>query len=435
MADQKKIEAKLLKGFRDYLPQEMVARQEMLDTIRKTFELYGFLPLQTPALEYADVLLGKYGEEGDKLLYRFNDQGKRDVALRYDLTVPLARVIAQYKQQFPLPFKRYQIAPVWRAEKPQKGRFREFVQCDVDIVGTKDISSDIELVSLAVNVLENLGLKFQLRVSDRRILTGVLTKAGVSEEKQTAAIQTIDKYEKIGESGVQAELEKKGFDKNQISELTNFLQISGSNDAILKTLTKYVEDSDQALEAINRFTEIFAELKTAGVDTKQIKLDPTLARGMDYYTGIIFEAVLIKPTGYGSVLGGGRYDELIGMFTGQDLPASGFSIGIDRLFDAVNTDTAKSQNIQALVLFLDKDDRAHYSKLLNELRSAGVRTDFYLKDSDKIGKQLTYAEKIGAQYAIFLGEEEIKAKTINVRDMQTGKSKSLKVKEFIKKIK
>ena len=339
-----KIEPKLLKGFRDFLPKEARKRQFVVNTIKSVFESYGFEPLETPALEYEEILLGKYGDEGDKLMYRFEDNGRRKVALRYDQTVPLARVVAAYQNELPMPFKRYQISNVWRAENTQKGRFREFLQMDTDIVGSDSPLSDTEIITIAVKSLEILGFKdFKILINDRSVFKDIPKEA----------ISTLDKLKKIGEENVIKEMISKGISEEE------------SRNILEKT------KAQEKTELIKNCSQI---LKNIGIDEELLKFEPTLARGLSYYTGLIFEAE-IEGYGAGSVAGGGRYDNLIGMFAdlpaGRQVPAVGFSFGFDRLmeameqFDLFPKDLSKTK---ALVTIFSKELREKSLEVYKKLK-------------------------------------------------------------------
>ncbi len=370
-----------LKGFRDFLPKEMRKRQYVINTLKQVFESYGFEPLETPALEYAEILLGKYGEEGDKLMYKFKDNGDRDVALRYDQTVPLARVVAQYQNELPMPFKRYQIQPVWRAENTQKGRYREFLQCDADIVGANSPLSDAEIINLAEKALEKLGFSnYKIVINDRVNFANV----------PPLAIATIDKLQKIGKEGVLKELGDKGIPASTLDEVLN---------------KKPTENLEKIIRLLNNPRVVF---------------DPTLARGLDYYTGLIFE---IEIEGYsaGSVCGGGRYDNLIGMFAGKDIPAVGFAFGFDRLVEAMDelnlfpTDLATTR---VLVTVFSDDLRNKSIEVANKLRENDINTELYLDDA-KMEKQLKYADQKGIPFVVIIGPDEAKNNTVTLKNMKT----------------
>jgi len=362
-----KITPKTLKGFRDFLPKEARKRAYVIEKLKSVFESYGFEPLETPSLEYAEILTGKYGDEGDKLMYKFKDNGGRDVALRYDQTVPLARVVAEYGEKLPMPFKRYQIQNVWRAENTQRGRFREFLQCDIDTVGTANINADLEIIICVAKCLETLGFKqFKILTNDRKNLKDIPKEA----------IIIIDKLKKIGEEGVKKELSEKGFDSNTLENI----KTSGKTPAI-----------DLLVEKLEG----------------KVLFEPTLARGLDYYTGLIFE---IEIYGYsaGSVAGGGRYDELVGVFSDKQIPAVGASFGFDRLIEAMdelNLFPKDLQTTKALVLNLPNFEEKAL-EVTDKLRTNEINTEVYLDTNVEKGKQFNYAEKKNIPYTIVPNENE-----------------------------
>lgn len=401
------IQAQTLKGFRDFLPKEARKRQYVITTLKKVFESYGFEPLETPALEYEEILLGKYGAEGDKLMYRFEDNGKRRVALRYDQTVPLSRVIAQYQNDLPMPFKRYQIQPVWRAENTQKGRFREFLQCDIDTVGLSSPLSDAEIIAVIAKALDTLGFQnFKILVNDRQNLQFQQNGIALPPDKNIAAVRAIDKLKKIGQDGVLQELIASGFTKEEAND-------------IMRTVVE--------TKLTNRLTEIFALLPTLGVKEKQVEFSPTLARGLDYYTGIIIE---VEVDGYtaGSLGGGGRYDKLVGMFAGRDLPAVGFAFGFDRVMDAMEElqlfPTTLSTT-KVLVSIFSPELKNISMAICEQLRSQSVPTEIYLDDTAKMEKQLKYANQKSIPYVIIIGPEEAVTKQIKIKNMKTGEQQLL----------
>lgn len=410
-----------LKGFRDFLPKEAKKRQYVINTLKSVFESYGFEPLETPALEYEEILLGKYGEEGDKLMYRFEDNGKRRVALRYDQTVPLARVAAQYSNQLPMPFKRYQMQPVWRAENTQKGRFREFLQCDADIVGASSTLSDAEIVMVAIKALEALGfVTFKLLINDRENLQFSVGGITLSQDRNINAVRAIDKLKKIGRATVLQELEQNGFSKTEAQDIMQIVE---------KT------------KPTPRLQEVFASLATTGVSKKFYEFSPTLARGLDYYTGIIIEAEI---DGYeaGSVLGGGRYDKLIGMFSrsassGQaDIPAVGFAFGFDRLMDAMqqfNLFPKELSGTSVLVTIFSKDLQQESLEIASQLRADGISTELYLDPTAKMEKQLKYANQKQIRYVIIVGPEEAAKNVVTIKNMMTREQQQLPL-ESVKEI-
>jgi len=384
-----------LKGFRDFLPGQAKKRQYVVDTLKKVFELYGFEVLETPALEYEEVLLGKYGDEGDKLMYRFKDRGLRKVALKYDQTVPLARVVAQY--ELPTPFKRYQIQPVWRAENPQKGRFREFLQCDIDTVGLASPYADAEIVVCTIKALESLGFKdFKVLINDRTVFAGM----------SPADIRIIDKLKKIGQEKVLEELSDKSLlEKIESQKLTKDLEV------------------------------IFMALEDLGVEKNKYEFLPTLARGLDYYTGMIFE---VEIAGYeaGSVVGGGRYDNLIGMFSGKQVPATGCAFGFDRILEAMQKLGLFPKDLtttKVLVTVFSSELASDSIQLANKLRDAKVNTELWLEGDTKLDKQLKYADQKEIPYVVIIGPDEVKNNTVTLKNMQTKEQQSFSQETLLKK--
>jgi len=412
------IESKILKGFRDFLPQQMAIRQKIFDIVKNVFESYGFDAIETPSLEYADILLGKYGEEADKLIYRFRDQGNRDVALRYDLTVPLSRVIAQYGNQLVKPFKRYQIQPVWRADKPQKGRYREFTQCDVDIVGSSSPLADAEIIAVIYDILKKIGFeKFTIRINSRQTLFSIIENAGVPTEKALLVIRSIDKLDKVSREEVEKELTVKTIEPE-----------------IIKKIFSSIEKAEPDLFLI----DVLSLIKKFGVPENFFKFDPTLARGLDYYTGPIYETIVEKPK-IGSITGGGRYDKLIGMFTGKEVPACGTTIGIDRIIDVIDElnlwpELASTKN-QILITLFDKSFLDQAVEISQILRIQNINNEIYLNFGDRLEKQLKYADKKGIPFAIIFGPEEIQKDTIILKNLKTREQKEIRKSNFIETIK
>ncbi len=394
-----------LKGFRDFLPEEAAKRQYVIDTLTSVFELFGFSRLETPALEYEDILLGKYGEEGDKLMYRFVDQGGRSVALRYDQTVPLSRVVAQYQNILPLPFKRYQMQPVWRAENTQKGRFREFLQCDIDTVGTQTTLADAEVIAVAIKSLEKLGFKsFKAVINDRSVFKGL----------SKGAIIAIDKLKKIGQEGVVLELVKRNLAKDTDSAIM-----------ILNTIEKK--------QPTERLQSIFSYLEKSGIPTTQFIFSPTLARGLDYYTSTIFEIEVQGYTG-GSICGGGRYDDLVGLFAGRSVPAVGFAFGFDRIIDAMEElglFPQKLSSAKVLVTIFSKALKDNSFTISSTLREKNINTELYLNDEDTLEKQLKYADQKGIPFAVIVGPNESAKNMVTLRNMQSREQKAISIEDVV----
>lgn len=399
------IKAQTPKGFRDFLPSEALKRKYVQGIIETTFASYGFDPLETPALEYSETLMGKYGTEADKLLYLFKDNGGRQVGLRYDQTVPLSRVVAQYGQELILPFKRYQIQPVWRAENTQKGRYREFLQCDIDTIGSDSYLSDAEIIACTIDGLKKIGFqKPQILVNDRTIFDSL----GLSKKE----IIIIDKLDKIGEPAVIEELEKSG--RKNAKELFNSIRAATKTDRLREIFT--------ALE-LSKFVE--------GTD---YRFEPFLARGLDYYTSTIFEAKVLDQATPLSVAGGGRYDTLIGTFSGRDVPAVGIAFGFDRIIEIageLGLIPSFKTGSTMLICTMGKDYLDLSLTLANNLRKNGqINTEVYPDPTAKLDKQLKYANKKGIPFVAILGEDEVKTQSITLKNMRDGKQTSLKINEL-----
>ncbi len=403
--DNQKIEPRLLKGFRDYPPMEQLARQQMFSKIQSVFERFGFLPLSTPVLEYKEILMGKYGED-EKLVYSFKDNGDRDVAMRYDLTVPLARFVAQNQGQLTFPFKRYQIAPVWRADNPQKGRLREFYQCDVDAVGTDSPLADAEVIACLCMALEAVGVKnYKVRLNDRAIL----------KDFSIQTIRAIDKLDKIGIEGIVKEMEENGVSAEEISKAKEL--VSNGAGAVPENTALLIKQLEQ--------------YSLSG----QVEFDPTIARGIDYYTGTVFEIILIDKPEFGSICAGGRYDGLVDQFSSQSLPAVGGSIGIDRLIGAL-AEMGQMQSVQpirALILNQNEALAENYVKLASDLRGQGVNVELYYSAA-KLDKQFKYAESKGIPFAIIVGETEVKDGTVQLKNLATREQETVPTGELVGKL-
>lgn len=432
------MDPQVLRGFRDYLPADMIPRQQLIHTIERVFERYGFAPLQTPAVEYSELLLGKYGDEGDKLLFRFRDNGDRDVALRYDLTVPLARVLGTHRET-PLPFKRYHVGPVWRAEKPARGRFREFVQCDVDTVGVEGQAADAEVIAAGIDALRHVLTThdtpaaratrngqpaFTLRMSNRKLLNGMCAVAGISDDKSVGVFRTLDKLDKQGEPAVRELLVKDcALDAAAIDRVFAYL----SNPATaqnLAPLEKYFEGVEVGLAGV-REVQTVVSLVTAHGFAEYLELDLSIARGLDYYTGSIYETSLNGLPGFGSVMSGGRYDKLLGMFCGKDIPAVGISVGLDRLLAGLQElGLVTAKTTPATVLVTVFDDRLHSTALAQRLRAAGINTEVALND-DKLGKQFRHADRMKLAHVIIAGPDERAAGVVKLKNLATGVEQSL----------
>lgn len=434
-----RIQPKILKGFRDYLPEVMVPRTRLLRRIAEVFERFGFEPLDTPSVEYAEILLGKAGPEAEKLFYRFNDQGGRDVALRYELTVSLARVIGQYKTDLVKPFKRYQMGPVWRAESPAKGRFREFWQCDVDIVGTDSLLADAECIAIDHAVMRALNVpNYLIRFNNRKVFRGLQARIGISNsETMDAIMRSVDKFDKVGEAGVRTELEaivgKGGFGEKGLQTVLEFLNLAAGtadNAACIEALEKFLSGTEMGQRGCAELREVLASAQALGVPDDVLQVDPTIVRGLDYYTGTVFETFLKDAPQFGSVMSGGRYDGLIGLFSSEEVPAVGISVGIDRLIAALEElkllpDARASAAVLVSVFGTETVD---YSlKIAGDLRRAGINAELYLDPKAKLAKQLKYASRKGIPLVVIAGPEEQKDSSCSLRLMSNGEQMQVKV--------
>jgi histidyl-tRNA synthetase len=428
----------LAKGTRDFLPAQMRNRQWVIDRLREVFVRFGFEPLETPAFERIETLLGKGGEEGDRLIYRILKRGKAgargeaDLALRYDLTVPLARVVAM-NPQLRLPFKRYQIQPVWRADRPQKGRFREFWQCDVDTVGTDSPVADAECLAVVTAGLEALGFtEYTVRLNDRRILTSLVVAAGAVDRGMDVLV-AIDKLDKIGVAGVSEELRRKGLTDEHIARLWDNLRVPDDNPGALAALEEKLDA--RGAEGVGTLRDVLAAADKLGVPVSRVRIDPTLARGLDYYTGPVFEAEVVEPK-VGSICGGGRYDHLIGMFSGRDIPAVGVSLGLERIaavMEAHGMLPSTRAPAAVLVTVFDHHTRTQSLEATAALRAAGIATDLYLGEG-RLKRQLKHANARGYPWLVVIGPDEAAAGAVSLRDLATGEQETLSIEGAIRKL-
>ena len=432
----KLIEPRTLKGFRDYPPALMIPRERVLQTAREVYRSYGYAPIDTPALEYAEVLLGKGGGENDRIVYQFKDHGDRDVALRFDLTVPFARFSAQHIPQLGTPFKRYAMGPVWRGENTSAGRYREFWQCDFDTIGTTSNAADIEVALVIRDLFEALELpRIEIRVNNRMILNGILEAFGLSK-KSVPIFRVLDKLPKIGRKSVLEEMVQiDGVSTVAANNVIGFASVSGDNHNILSevedigkatwtnTDEEHASYSKLLLESgVRNIRELLNTAKSAGVPEGRIKIDLSIARGLDYYTGTIYETFLTDLPEIGSVCSGGRYDNLAGLYTNQVLPGVGASLGVDRLLAAMEKldhtwMTGQSTPAPVIVLNLDASLLGTYQKLARDLRAAGVGVEVY-PDAKKLGPQFQYAEKRGFRLAVIVGPDEAKTGKVKVKDLR-----------------
>ncbi len=413
----------VLKGMRDFLPARMILRHYVTDRLRRVFERFGFEPLQTPAVEYAETLEGKFGEEADKLIYKFADRGARDVGLRYDLTVPLARVVAMYPDLVK-PFKRYQIAPVWRAERPQKGRYREFYQCDIDIVGCSSMLADAEVVTIAYHSLRELGFSdFRILINNRKLLRAIATKARIPEELTPTVWRAVDKWDKIGPDGVRSELVEAGLETGLIDLLFGLLEETGSAIDAVRVNAAQIDPKVAELDGVSELIEVIRFLQLASVPSRFYQIDLHMVRGLDYYTGPIFEIVVDKPK-IGSLSGGGRYDHLIGLLGGTELPAVGIALGLERLIDVIDElgmapPELRNTVTEVLVTVFDSEHLSESIATAASLRAAGVNCEVFL-GTEKLGNQIRYASRKNVPLVVILGPDEVRRGEAVLRNMASG---------------
>jgi histidyl-tRNA synthetase len=436
---------------RDFLPADVRKREYVIGVIKQVYERYGFEPLETPAVENIETLMGKYGEEGNQLIFKILKRGEHektgeaDLALRYDLTVPLARVVAQYQNELPKFFKRYQIQPVWRADRPARGRFREFYQCDVDVLGSRSMVVEAELIAAASDALVALGFNdFTIRVNHRQVLTGLLDQAGVAPAKHADALIALDKMDKAGPEGVARELNQRGIVDESAVKLMHFFEgLAGAQHAVeladltdgraaynadvLGRLVEFIGGHEVGASGVEDLRQILQFAK-AGGSNQRIKLDPTLARGLAYYTGAIIEINVADLAG--SLGGGGRYDNLVGMFLGKDVPACGFSLGLERIIVVMSEremfpEKLASSPADVMVTIWNEDSIGESVTLAGELRREGLRVDVY-PEADKMGKQFKYASARDIPFVAIIGDDERARGEVAIKDMKTGAQRSVK---------
>ena len=426
---EEKVRPRLPRGMRDILPQKMILRQYVIGVIRSVFEEFGYEPLSTPAVELRDTLTGKYGPDAERMIYEVRREGARErLALRYDLSVPLSRVMAMYPD-LQKPFKRYQISPVWRGERPGKGRYREFYQCDVDTVGTASMLADAELLDITRELLTRLGFQeFVMKINNRKILTGIGQFAGVPQELLPGLYRSIDKLEKLGLDGVKEELRANQVPEDVIKRLLGLLRVTGGSRAILTELRERLAGYPIALEGIGELEEVLSHLETLGVPEKQYQVDFAMVRGLDYYTGPIFETVVQEP-GIGSISGGGRYDELIGMFTDRSYPATGTSFGIERVIDVMDElgmfpPEVTTTIARVMVTIFDQALVGASLQASYELRKAGLNTELYF-ENDPLGDQIRYALKKGVPYVVIIGPDELAESRVTIRNLPLNEQRTV----------
>lgn len=416
-----------IKGMRDHLPQAMLLRQHIVGVATRACERHGFEPLQTPIVEYAEALEGKLGDD-EKLIYRFEDNGGRRLALRYDQTVPLARVVAQYAGQIALPWRRYAIGPSYRGERPARGRYREFYQADADIVGSSSPLADAEIVALLTEVLSELGFPgFVTLLNHRQIIGGIARVSGLDEQAAGGVYRAIDKFDKLGADGVRDELLRSGVAPEAAERILALVQIEGAAGDVLEELSERLGGDERAAAALENLRAIIGGLEAMGVPAERYKVAPRLARGLSYYTGLVFEAIT-PHWPEGSLLGGGRYDELIGQFAGRAVPTVGLAFGIDRLHDVMEElglGPRASTTAQAYVTIFGAEQTAASLGLARELRAAGVNTLLSLEPHAGLGKQLKEADRKGVPFALVIGPDELARGEVVIKDLRSGEQRTL----------
>ncbi len=433
----KLIEPRTLKGFRDSLPALAMPRERLIDAARRVFRAYGFAPIDTPALEYTEILTGKGGDESDKQMYRFHDHGGRDVALRFDLTVPFARFAAQHIDDLGVPFKRYHIAPVWRGENTQHGRYREFIQCDFDTIGTGPGAADLETMLVVHDIMVALGFtRFSLQVNDRRILNGLLRQLGL-DDRTAAVLRVLDKLRKAGPDKVEGELvEQVQVAPPTARELLASVQVQGDNDSILTDLEARLGQDPGASAGLALMRQLVEAFAAAGIPDERLHLDPAIARGLDYYTGPVCETFLADLPGIGSVCSGGRYDNLAGLYTRQHLPGVGASLGLDRLMAAMEElgllGTARTP-AEVLVVLFSAAATPHYVTAARRLRQAGLGVELY-PEASAVGRQLKYADRKGFALAVIGGPAELARGVWQVKNLVSGHSAEVPDAELVDRV-
>ncbi len=443
------------KGTRDFNPEEVSKRNYIFSTIKETFSLYGFQPIETPSFENSETLMGKYGEEGDRLIFKILNSGDflskvgdelysekdsnkitssiSEKALRYDLTVPFARYVVQHQNEITFPFKRYQIQPVWRADRPQKGRFREFFQCDADVVGSTSLWQEVEFVQLYDAVFSKLNLKgVTIKINNRKILSGIAETIG-AEDKLIDFTVALDKLDKIGEEGVKKEMREKGISEEALQKLQPLFSFKGSNEEKINSLKGLLRSSQLGIQGVEELEFITTNIEMLGLQTASLQIDVTLARGLNYYTGAIFEVSAPEEVNMGSIGGGGRYDDLTGIFGLKDMSGIGISFGLDRIYlvlEELNLfPETVSENSKALFINFGEKEALYAMKAINKLRNAGINTELY-PDATKMGKQMGYADKRNIAFTILAGEKEIEAQAFTLKNMKSGEQSQLSFSEL-----
>lgn len=447
------------KGTRDFLPKEVARRTYIFDTIKKSFTKYGFSPIETPSFELSSTLMGKYGEEGDRLIFRILNSGEKvrkadlnalaednlprfanslsEKALRYDLTVPFARFVVQHQNELSFPFKRYQIQPVWRADRPQHGRYQEFYQCDVDVVGSDSLIYEVDFALLVDEILTNLQLPgFTIKLNNRKILSGIAEVSGEADKLIDITV-AIDKLDKIGEEGVIKELQEKGVSAKAIDKIQPLFSFSGSTAEKIKMMKLFLAKSETGLKGIEELEFVFDQIEILGLKRADMEFDITLARGLNYYTGAIFE-VTANNVKMGSICGGGRYDDLTGLFGMKGMSGVGISFGADRIYDVMTElelfPKETDQGLTLMFVNFGLKEQAHCMKLVKDIRENGIDCELYPSDS-KMQKQMKYANDRNVQFVAIVGEDEMTENLILLKNMETGDQEEMSIDELIFKLK
>lgn len=446
------------KGTRDFLPKEVARRTYIFDTIKASFKRFGFAPIETPSFELSSTLMGKYGEEGDRLIFRILNSGEKqkkadldalaegnlarfanslsEKALRYDLTVPFARFVVQHQNELSFPFKRYQIQPVWRADRPQHGRYQEFYQCDADVVGSDSLTYEVDFVQLFDEILTNLNIpSFTILINNRKILSGITEVSGESDKLIDITV-AIDKLDKIGEEGVIKELNEKGVSELAIQKIQPLFSLAGNNHEQINQMRKFLKESTIGLLGLDELEFVLNQTEQLGLDRADLRFDVTLARGLNYYTGAIFE-VKANNVKMGSICGGGRYDDLTGLFGMSNMSGVGISFGADRIYDVLTElelfPTEVEESLQVLFVNFGEKEQNHCLKLIKEIRKNGISCDLYPK-SAKMQKQMKYANDLHVPFVALVGEQEIEENLIQLKNMQSGEQEEVSLEELIFKL-
>ncbi len=446
------------KGTRDFLPREVARRTYIFDTIKASFKRFGFAPIETPSFELSSTLMGKYGEEGDRLIFRILNSGEKqkkadldalaegnlarfanslsEKALRYDLTVPFARFVVQHQNELSFPFKRYQIQPVWRADRPQHGRYQEFYQCDADVVGSDSLTYEVDFVQLFDEILTNLNIpSFTILINNRKILSGIAEVSGESDKLIDITV-AIDKLDKIGEEGVIKELNEKEVSELAIQKIQPLFSLAGNNQEQIAQMREFLKESTIGLLGLDELEFVLNQTEQLGLDRADLRFDVTLARGLNYYTGAIFE-VKANNVKMGSICGGGRYDDLTGLFGMSNMSGVGISFGADRIYDVLTElelfPTEVEESLQVLFVNFGEKEQNHCLKLIKEIRKNGISCDLYPK-SAKMQKQMKYANDLHVPFVALVGEQEIEENLIQLKNMQSGEQEEVSLEELIFKL-